>query len=398
MQENGAAASPGFESESATKLVLGDISKIPFQELYSVLSARPQSELMDAARQLADLPANHENAAKITAFFKAWAQFDAKGAVAGAALLKTPQARETALGAVVEGADANAAEAVAKAINEMPADSFLPNHQRGLVGRAASKWSGVDAPAAAHFLDTVPSTPGSFFDDAHSIAQNWAASDPQAALAWAQQHDGSSAAMVHFATSGAIIGWWQKDPVGAEQYVASHLSTLADRQLAATLASQMYNSDPNRAIQWVNQLPDLEARRHGDMAVATQMAMRDGRAAAEWAANLPDDVRGSALSSTIGMWAQSDAAAAGQWVNTLNGELRDRALSGYSSVLANDNPSNALNWAGTISDPTIRTSSIDRIVRNWMQRNPADATAWVQQSALPADQKQRLLANTPPGG
>ncbi len=392
-----ARAAGTHDSESRTKIVLGNITTIPFQELYSVLSSRPPSELIALARQLGELPANRESSEKISTFFKAWAHFGPKAALDAAGTLKASTQRESALGAIIEGADTAAAASIAKSISALPADSFTPHTQRLLVGKAAEKWSQTDPAAAAAFIDTIPNSPGSFFGDVHTIAQNWAASDPASALAWAQRHDGSDAAPIHLAVSGAIGGWWQKDPRAAEEYVASHLNTLADRQLAATVASQIFNADPQRAMQWVSQLPDLEARRQADTIIAHQIGWTDPKGAAEWAAGLPDDVRSITLESAVSLWAQGNAAAASEWIGTLSGPTRDQATKAYSNVVANSDPANALNWATSISDPRMRDSSINGIVRKWMERDPAGASAWVQASTLSADQKQRLLA-TPPGG
>ncbi|MDQ6807812.1 MAG: hypothetical protein M3Z64_00060 [Verrucomicrobiota bacterium] len=395
-----AAADAG--RDEATKLVLGDLTTIPFQELYGVLSSRPPIELPELAQQLNALPAGHEKDQKIGKFFKAWAHFDPNGALKSAAAVDTPASRQKAIASVVEGADSTAAESLAKAISGLPPDALPPNTQRGLVGQAVNKWSEINGAAAAAFIDTMPAIPGSFFADLHGIAMNWAATDPQAALAWAQQRDATSVYPSHFATSGAIAGWWQKDAAAAEAYVMNHLTTPSERQLASSLVSQIYNSDPKHATEWVNQLPDLETRRQADSMLAHQIGVGDPKGAAEWAVGLPEDVRSGALSSAMNLWAQNNPAAAAEWLGSLNGAARDQAVSGYTSGIANRDPANALNWATTISDARTRDSSVDRIVRMWMQRSPSDATAWVQQSALSDEQKKRLVPTVvsapPPGG
>ncbi len=384
--------------EDAAKLVLGNIMTVPFQELYNVLASRPESELQDLARQLNEQPISRENSQRITTFFKAWSHLDPVAALAAATRFSTAERRGTAISAVLEGADSTAAEALAKTIVALPVDAVPPHTQRNFVGVATTKWSELDPAAAAAFMDTVPAPPGSMFPDSHQIAMNWAAVDPQAALAWAQQHDLNSTFQTHFATSGAINGWWQKEPGAAEAYVASHMSTLEDRQIASTLVSQIFNSDPKRAVDFVNQLPDVEARRQADSMIAIQLGWTDPKGAAVWASNLPDDVRAIALNSSVEHWAQSDAAAAGQWLNSLNGTTRDQAVSGYSSAVSRTDPANALGWAATISDARVRENSLDRIARSWMSRSPTEAKVWVQGSALSDEQKKRLIASVPPPG
>lgn len=385
--------------DEAAKLVLGNIMTVPFQELYGVLASRPPAELTELAQQLKALPPGHDRDQKIVTFFKAWAHLDAKGAMAAAASFENPSSRDKAISAVIEGADPASAAYLANAIAALPLEALAGRRQRGLIGMAATKWSELDPAAAAKFVDTFPATPGDYFADVHTIAANWAAADPQAALAWAQQRDGTNSFPTHFATSGAISGWWQKDAGAAEAYVASHLSTLSDRQMASSLASQMFNSDPRHAMEWVNGLPDVQARQQADSTIAIQIGWSDPKGAAVWASNLPDDVRGLALNSSVEHWAQGEPAAAAQWLNSLNGTSRDQAVSGYSSAISRTDPANALGWAVTITDPAMRNNSVDRIARTWIYRNPTEAKAWLQGSALSDEQKKRLFATAvPPGG
>lgn len=253
------AASTEQKREEMNRVILGNITTVPFQELYSVLASRTSEELAQAAQQLKELPAGRETNRKIGAFFKVWAHLDSRAAYASATAFKGIEEKGAAISAVVEGADPAAAEFIARAIDELSGNDLPPDRKRGLLGRAATKWSEVDPPAAIKFLEASPLGAGKYFADWHTMAANWGASDPPAALAWAQQRDGGGQP-THFATSGAISGWWQKDARSAEAYVASHLDTLSDWQLASTLASQMYNADPQHAIDWVNQLPNVEAR------------------------------------------------------------------------------------------------------------------------------------------
>ncbi|HZE58830.1 MAG TPA: hypothetical protein VE031_13325, partial [Chthoniobacterales bacterium] len=221
------------------------------------------------------------------------------------------------------------------------------------------------------------------------IAQNWAASDPAAALAWAAaQGDGREG---RISMSGVIAGWWDNDPRAAEAYVAEHLDALGT-QSVMQIASQIYRQDPQRAKEWTNSLPTVDARRMATTNIAMQMASTDPKAASEWAATLPDDVRGRTLEGVIARWARNDSPAVGEWINGLNGAVRDEAVSAFSSILSARDPASALTWATTVSDPTRRNTTVDRLVTGWLRRSPADAKAWIQNSALPDPEKTRLLS------
>lgn len=381
-------SAPASKAE-ADKIVLGNIATVPFQELYSVLSARSAKEMAELAAQFNDLPPGRETKNKITTFFTAWAHLDAKGALTAAISLKTVDAKDAAIAAVVRGADAIAAKSLVEVVSQLPSD-VLPAWQktRSLNG-ALSKWSEVEPAAAAKFLDQIPSKDRELFGARMMIAQNWAASDPTAALAWAAaQSDGREA---RISMSGVISGWWDADPRAAEAYVSEHADKLGIEPVMR-IASQLYKQDPQRAKDWASSLPTAETRRMAATNIAMEMSNSDPKAASEWAATLPDEVRGRTLEGVISRWARNDSAAVGEWINGLNGGVRDEAVSAFSATMAARDPATALTWATTVSDPARRTAAVDRLVSGWLRRNPNDAKTWIQNSALPDPEKTRLLS------
>jgi hypothetical protein len=369
--------------------VLGDIATVPFQELYSVLSARSAQEMAELATQLNDLSPGRETKTKITTFFTAWAHLDARAALTAAITLKTADAKDAAITAVVRGADAISAKSLVEVISQLPADALPTWQKTKSLSSALNKWSEVEPAAAAKFLEQVPTRDPEFMGARMMIAQNWAASDPAAALAWAvAQGDGREGRM---SMSGVIMGWWNTDPRAAEAYVVEHADTLGIQPLMQ-IVSQLSRQDPERAKEWAKSLPSTETRRMAAISVAMQMSNTDPKAASEWAATLPEDVRGRTLDSVMSRWARNDSRAAGEWLNGLNGAVRDDAVNAFSSSLGASDPATALTWAATVSDPTRRNATVERVVTGWLRRNPGDAKAWIQNSTLPNEQKARLLS------
>lgn len=373
----------------ADRIVLGDITTVPFQELYSVLSARSAKEMAELAAQLNDLPPGRETKTKINAFFTAWAHLDARAALMAAISLKTAEAKDAAISAVVRGADAIAAKSLVEVISQLPADALPAWQKTKSLTSALTKWSEVEPAAAAKFLDEFPAQEREYLGARMMIAQNWAASDPAAALAWAAaQGDGREGKI---SMSGVISGWWDADPRAAEAYVVEHADTLGTQPLMQII-SQMYRQDPERAKQFANNLPTVEMRRTAASNIAMQMSFNDPKAASQWAATLPDDVRGRTLESVVSRWARNDSRAAGEWINGLNGAVRDEAVTAFSSSLGMSDPAAALTWATTLSDPTRRNAAVERVVTAWLRRSPNDAKAWIQSSPLPEEEKTRLLS------
>jgi hypothetical protein len=383
------ASSTQKSAGEENKILLGNITTVPFQELYSVLSSRSREEVAQLAEQLKELPAGRDTNARIKVFFKAWAHLDPKSAFTAAASFKSAEAKAAAIGAVIDGADPTAASSLAQSVIALPPDTFPSGQRAGFLGLALSKWSQIDPVAAAKFLDASAGQDRSLTGARFVIAENWGASDPQAALAWAQTQSDEQSARI--AVSAAISGWWHTDPRAAEAYVASHLDTLGlDAVMSVT--RQIFGQDPQRAKDWANQLSTMEARRAATTFVAMQMANSDPKSAGEWVVTLPDDLRERAISGLVNTWARRDPEAAAGWINSLGGPPRDQAVSAYSSALSSRDPTTALTWAATISDEKIRDSSVQRIVTSWLRRSPSEATTWVQNSTLSDAEKTRLLA------
>ena len=378
------------------KLVLGNITTVPFQELYGILATKRANEIADVAKQLRDLPGGPDTNAKITTFFKAWSHLDAPAALKAALSFGAREAKSAAVNAVIEGADAVMASTLANAINELPPDALLPDQKQTFLSNALTKWGQNDPVAAAAFADSLSGVNDMRMGMAYNtIAYTWGRSDPHAALTWADAHNQGPGGQ--FVRNGAIRGWWEKDPRAAESYVAQRLNTLGGRQEALTIASYMFNSDPQRAKEWVAGLSDVEARKQGDIIIAIQIGWSDPKAAADWAASLPDDVRSEALGPAIGQWATNDPTAAARWLEGVSGAARDDAVSSYGYAISQRDPQAGLNWAMSMTDATKRYKAVESIVKDWMGRDPNSATAWIQSSVLPDATKQRLITSKPGG-
>ena len=393
-----AKAKPGSHLEAEMEhpnILLGDIVTVPFQELYGVLSALSPQQLNDLATQLKSLPAGKDTNAKVTTFFKAWAHFDPIAALHAAAGFNVSEAKTTAVQSIIASADATQAKALAKEIQEWPADTIKREQRNGFLNSLLMKWSDLDPIGAAKFFDTMQVDTMRFHPVAAAIAQNWAAIDPAAALEWARAH--SDVQGFQGAINGAINGWWSKDHAAAEQYVTAHANDSSGRQMATTLTSYIFSKDPERAKEWVAQLSDSETRRQAQHVLVIQMAVSDPESASEYAATLPADVREGTLTGAINYWAANDLTAAGEWIKGLSGPARDEALGAYTYSLLRKDPNSAAAWAVTISDPKIRDKSLNGIATFWLNKDPAAASAWIQNSSLPAADKKRLLGLAPSG-
>ena len=110
---------------------------------------------------------------------------------------------------VITSSDATQAKALAKQIQEWPADVLTREQRNGFLNSLLVKWSDLDPVGAAKFFDTMQVDAMHFHPAASVIAQNWAALDPSAAIEWARSHGDTQG--FQGAMNGAINGWWSKD-------------------------------------------------------------------------------------------------------------------------------------------------------------------------------------------
>lgn len=380
-------------------ILLGNIATIPFQELYDFLAQRTPSQISTLARQLAAQPPGAITDAKIRLFFKAWAALDAKAAFATAEKFADRGTRSNAIEAIIDGVSPNEAADAVRALMDLPPGEVFA--RPSLLFRGITRWSEADPASAAEFLRTTgaPAIKADGQDGMGmamviwgTVAQNFGATDPVAALAWAAKI--TDAQHARSALQGAIVGWSQIDAEGAMSYVAARADQLAFQQAAGTLASNLAVHDPDKAREWLEQLPP-EARLHAVTGIAGTLAFADPQAAIRWAENLSPDDKESVIGMIVARGAQTDPEAVADWIGTLSGATRDSAIATFSSAVAATDPVTALNWAETLFDPKNRERASWEAAWRWLQSDPTAAKAWIQNSSLPDAEKARLLAPAP---
>jgi hypothetical protein len=391
----GSRPRPQVKGNSETqKILLGNISAIPFQELYEALARQSPDEISRLAKQLETSSSDPQTQAKIKAFFTAWVHLDAKSAFNAAVGFQRPENRTAAVEATVNGADTDALEEIARALAQLPPDTLPRPNRDNFLALAIGKWSESDPAAAARLLERSNIQGFQKSSASHSIALNWARQDPAAALRWAQEQPATPFGLNPL--NGAVMGWWSKDPEAAEAYALDQAGTPMGRQLVQSIAGQMANKDRDAAAAWIAKIRDEKLRDQTYGATAAQLAITDPKAASEWGLTLPEGAQTGAISATVSIWAQNSPSEAARWINGLTGKVRDAAVGSYAYAVAETDPAAAMVWAATISDQSQRQSTTRYSMRQWLARDPNAARSWVQNSSLGAEEKAKLLATPTP--
>jgi hypothetical protein len=385
------SAEPSISNQQIEErdLSLDKISGLSGDQTVGLLSRMSPSERAELGRRLTLLPATSLNNEKIGLFFRAWAKFDPKAAFQMALNFAHKSQSWTALTSVFDGVDSNNAMKLVQSLEQIAPGMVSGEVAQSLLLTALPKWASVDGAGAAGWLDKF----GGGVSPAvwKAVAETWGRLDSAAALAWVNKQ--SDSALKEQQMDGVMTGWVKTDLPAAAQYAREHLDgTIKSESRVAMAANQFAAKDPKAAIAYLESLPEGTAKQFARSMVAVKWAYNDPAAAAAWVSSLPPEAQGEAAAGVVAMWAPQNPQAASDWISTLQGPARDSALSAYSANLAARDPGTALRWAQSIASDTIRTSIVEHLVSQWLGRDPTSASAWINNSQLPDQEKQRLLS------
>ncbi|MEZ5325391.1 MAG: hypothetical protein R3F19_10035 [Verrucomicrobiales bacterium] len=285
----------------------------------------------------------------------------------------------------------------------------------------AGAWGKIDGPAALEYAKELPG-PGRMFGSASALS-GWAAVDPDAAIAWADenQSDGRESIM---AKAGILRGLTISDPARATEYLQSLpadtegldqlVSTVANEQMkqgmsAATtwatslstdalkqdafeqLGNEYARQDPVKAASWIEAFADQPYTSKAVEEVADEWAEVDPGAAVDWAARLPEATQATAMESAFQEWEESDAESASAYLQGMESSpTKDAAIAGFVSDLGKEQPAAAIEWANTIENEATRTEALTDVASDWFKADPEAAGAWIETSGLPVESVQKI--------
>jgi hypothetical protein len=261
----------------------------------------------------------------------------------------------------------------------------------------------------------------------------WAEADPRAAESAARQWAAKYPGVREVLPKALVRGWFAANPSELVQYIRD-LGAGVPRQRAVSayvrLALQKQGQDA--VIHWAESVPGDDAtfkltvyRQVGaalplfDLEAGTRwcdahcdgpygkdlrhiVARRwvqsgDGAAAMAWLSSAPEGAdRDFAVWRTFDAWSRVDQEAALAWMAAqTTGELDpwlQPALSIYARLLATDSPADAIGWAERIEEDNKRRFVLIEIAREWRQADEAANEAWLLQSSLSEEDRERVRA------
>ena len=231
---------------------------------------------------------------------------------------------------------------------------------------------------------------------ANLIGSEWAESDLKAAFAWANQQTDpeiKSAILV-----GVISSWGKTDLKGALAYAQSMPPGASqDRAISGAFEKNCFAARGYQgALAMMQSLPEGRINDLAAKGISDFMSLDHPRAAWDLDSGIGDsNLRSSAefrVVIQLSMGSLTDPDAATQWMQSLpKGDTKDRLSAAIIRPIAKNHPQVAMDIAAGIGDSNRRTEAQKNVVEQWLLNDPAAATQWIKNSALPQEVKTQLL-------
>ena len=155
-------------------------------------------------------------------------------------------------------------------------------------------------------------------------------------------------------------------------------------------------ADPLAAASAALKISDPVVRGQTVAKVGFQWGSRSPEEAIDWAASLPKGGEQSmAIRNIYRAWGINQFESATTSLGRLEPALRDQALVGIIHERMNNSPSAAASLGLRVNDSQTRAELLHSVFQRWGRSSPAEASAWLQKSALPQALQTQLKARIP---
>jgi hypothetical protein len=214
------------------------------------------------------------------------------------------------------------------------------------------------------FADRVFALPDSRVRDraVQTVAANWIARDPDAALEWLL----GNAARINAITFGELAQHAAVlDPVTAAR-ATSRIPSDARPAWLEGIAQEYGRADPNGALAWIAQFEGQPGYDGAASELAQALSLHDAPAAARLLASVDDTDRNPFRGATAAVghyWAQQNPAAAAQWALGLDeNRAREGAIGAVARQWGAVNAPAARSWAMSLPQGALRDTALSNVL------------------------------------
>ncbi len=207
----------------------------------------------------------------------------------------------------------------------------------------------------------------------------------------------------------AAAAWARRDASAALAWVRGLTPGEEKDRLATSISFALAQSDPRRAVELLDTLPDGRDRRVLLGAIGQTWVARDADQAWRWAQQLPEGAwREAALAgietglggagarvarsgSSTGLRPRGGGGLSADATSLPPGLERDDALRRKFDEALRESPVNAASYLTSLPAPDRRDDMVDELVRRWGPVNPDATKTWVDQNVANPARREQLL-------
>jgi hypothetical protein len=168
----------------------------------------------------------------------------------------------------------------------------------------------------------------------------------------------------------------------ARRRAIEELSFSLDHQNFRAAVSALAGQQGFESARKILNSASLSPEKH-DLAAASIAAADIGAetpAKAKWLLESLRSEDTRAIAEFTDQWAHADYQGTTKWLSSLStGQQRDTAISSFAPIAAKIDGASAVDWALTITEPTLRDSCLDEVIRKWREMDTEAAAAYLKE-------------------
>ncbi|MEM7790370.1 MAG: hypothetical protein AAF546_03120 [Verrucomicrobiota bacterium] len=360
------------------------------------------------------------------ALFRAWARSDSRSAIAAASQLESRNLKQNAFQTILGVIAGNNPE---QALTILKTETDLNTQGGWVYENVFSQWAARDPEEARRAALSLPDGQAKVRALSGALGE-WISRDAAGALEWldALPRDSTS----YYARREIFRDIVRQNFDAAREYVDSRENPLEKRKIleniyvgnlannkgvdeivevfdwmSSVTTGQLYDRkvrdtiqaiaerDPERAKEFVLQMPIGNGRKNALGAIGSALAQRDPAEALAFANSLEfEEEKRQVLSNMSWRLARGDVLGASQMILASNDSLVEKQL---GTRLVDEwsvyNREAAMDFASSLSDEEAKSNAIRSIVKNWMQSEPAEAMLFLETEITDQNKQRNYLKN-----
>ena len=255
-------------------------------------------------------------------------------------------------------------------------------------------WAAIDPQAALAYANNSLDQKSERRFGVSEVLAGWANSDPQGAVVWAKANSNNAKNEDNPMLVGIIRGLAENNLEVADELFRGLPEGGARWQASTFLAQEYAKLGTEQAIQWAENFPDNDSRMRETILgqLGARLARQDIPGTADWVSKMEHDKGSQRITDNLLMqWVTQDADGASKWVQGLeNPEKRSYAMKQLTARWTLSDPVSTAKWLNTLPPSPAMDSAVGEFVNRISARDPEGAMGWAMTIQNPTEKSKAL--------